>query len=810
MTFSTRTNPRLPQSNMTGLGAVGGPQGVAAGGLRVILEFLTQYDPKAVKQLEADLAQLNSDLTNYNNQAAARLAKGERLEARIKTAQDRIQQADARNGNHRFKNELAQIRKLNENTNQRAEAQRRLQQLVTEVSATGVINNKRELSDLQRILTLDRQLGLNKKQRAALQAQINALQAQELTNQQRLAGFQGLKQGLAPRLSGLAIGAIGATIGGTILAGTVFMAMQAAVEAIGTAIYDNVIDPTHKSREAMQELGKAVDALEGLSDLEKAAKYLTDLGIATNEATVAMLAEAAANSRVRESLAAQVQVNEAAKHSEAEKKKIIEETAAALLEQDKIQGDVVTTTQMVGGMAGPILQDVADKQWYLTEATRQYQVWANASAQAAAHDAHMKQGLADANTRAAFTQQMLNAQIQAGIDRASASYDARINAIPTESARTRNLQNQISRAQSGGGGGSSSQQANIAEERALILLRMRLRELGTAINITKYEGKFRLEAINAKIKALQKEGDAQQRVNKLLELQYRMSQDIKRQEGESIKDFLERRAQENRSLLAERDQLRRDNQIAALNEQKEVLEDQVKLQELAERAKQAAIAGTQSAYIKSLQAQLKASQEKDKRQAEQRKKALAKEKTQLVEGANKGLELLSEENKKGWMLSLWGMDNINQLNITSGHLSGLLRGKASLEALARSWGVPQAVVAPFITEINKQLGYYWGAKARLTAKAQAGPPGGMTRIQLAEGGAFLLNNGSSPFGQNVQFGEQGTEIGVVLSNRVTDQLRKMNFPKSIGPFYMQGTNDPLRDQFALKRVVREAVAEALR
>lgn len=807
MTFNTRAGARLPQSNLTGLGAVGGPQGVAAGGLRVILEFLTQYDPAAVKQLESDLAQLNTDLANYNSQAARRAQEGIRLQDRIAKAEHRIAEADARNGNTRFKRELAQIRTLAENTTQRAEAQRRLQTLVAEVQASGVPLRARELSDLQRLLTLDRQLGLNKKQRAALQAQINALQQQEVAQQEQLTRFQNLRQGIGGKLGGLAIGAIGATIGGTILAGTVFMAMQAAVEAVGTAIYDNIIDPTHKAREAMAELGQAVNAVEGATDFSKASTYLKQLGIEANEATVALLAQASAASRAQAGIDAYKQIVEASANADALKKKQIEELAGTLQREDEISGNLVQTHERMGYSTAL----VADKQYYLNLATERYVGLADAAAAAARTEAFNKQALSEANARAAFAQELLNGQIQAGLDRASASYDARIAAVPDASARTQRLEKKIASAQSsGGGGGGASQKANIAEERALILLRMRLRDMGTAINLAKYEGKFRLEAINAKIRALQKEGDAQDRVNRLLKLQYEMSKEVTRQQGESIQDYLERRAQQNRDLLSQRDDLKRESQIAALNEQKERLEDEVKLQELAEKAKQKAIGGTQSAYINSLRKQLEASKKRDKEEAQRRKAALEKERKELVAAANEALKIATAEQTATWRTTLWGMDNIQNLNRVSGQLQGLYRGKGALEALVNSWGVPRWVAAPFLAQINAQIAAYNATKSRLYDKALAGPPGGQRKIPLAEGGIIALRNSSSPFGQNVQFGEAGTEIGVVLSAKVTDQLRRMNFPKNIGPFYMQGSNDPLRDQFTFKRIVKEAVAEALR
>lgn len=806
---STRTGARLPQSNLTGLGAVGGPQGVAAGSLRVILEFLTQYDPSAVKQMEADLAKLNADLATYQAQAASRAASNLKLQERITNAEQKLADAGAIANTRRFKRELDAIRTLSKDPSTKAQAQARLDQLVTDVKQVVALNKTQE-NNLRNLILNQTKLNNGKAQQLTLEQQIAAILNQQQGTQANLTRMQQLRQGIGGKLGSLAVGAIGATIGGTILAGTVFLAMQTAVEAVGTAIEENIIDPGKRAREAMLELGKSIDAIgeATTSDTLKVNQWLQQFGLQVDESTEAALAQAAAVSRAQGAIEAYRLAVEASSNPEAARKKQIEELAKTLERQDEINGQLVQTHVKMGYSTAL----VTDKQYYLNLAEQQYIPIAGAAAEAAKREAAAKAGLARANDVAAFTQQMLNQQIQAGLDRAGAAYDARIQAIPEASARTKRLQAQLNRAQSGGGGGgsSNSQLANIAEERALTLLRMRLRELGTAINIEKYEGKFRLEAINAKIKALQKEGEAQQRVNDLLDLQYRMSKEIRREQGESIKDYLARRAQENRSMLAESDQMRRDAQITKLNEQKERLEDEIKLQELAEQAKQAAIQGTTAVNNDALQKRLAASIKNDQKVAEARRKALEKQKKDLIDAANKVIEIATAEQTATWRTALWGMDNINDLNIVSGHLSGLLRGKAALESLARAWGVPWQVVQPFITEINKQLGSYYARKSALTDKALRGKPGGSTKIKLAEGGVIQLNNASTPFGRNVQFGENGTELGVVLSTKVTDQLRRMNFPQQIGPFMIQSSGDPLRDQFAFKRLVKDAVAEVLR
>src|SRR5690348_6309075 len=69
----------------TSLGAVGGPRGVAAGGLRLIIELLTQYDGSKLKQLE-------SDLKTLQQQDAADATREIQLQQRVANATAKINQ----------------------------------------------------------------------------------------------------------------------------------------------------------------------------------------------------------------------------------------------------------------------------------------------------------------------------------------------------------------------------------------------------------------------------------------------------------------------------------------------------------------------------------------------------------------------------------------------------------------------------------------------------------------------------------------------------------------------------------------------
>lgn len=68
----------------SGLGAVGGPGGVGAGALRILVEFLTQYDPKAVAALEKDVNRLEKNQAARDRRVEQNLEKQNKLQKVIK------------------------------------------------------------------------------------------------------------------------------------------------------------------------------------------------------------------------------------------------------------------------------------------------------------------------------------------------------------------------------------------------------------------------------------------------------------------------------------------------------------------------------------------------------------------------------------------------------------------------------------------------------------------------------------------------------------------------------------------------------
>ena len=66
-------------------------------------------------------------------------------------------------------------------------------------------------------------------------------------------------------------------------------------------------------------------------------------------------------------------------------------------------------------------------------------------------------------------------------------------------------------------------------------------------------------------------------------------------------------------------------------------------------------------------------------------------------------------------------------------------------------------------------------------------------------------------GTEVQFGEQGNEAGLmVLPNRIAQVMKDTQGGIGDQNFYFNRSDDMLRDKYAFKQMVKEAVSEAMR
>lgn len=808
---------RLPttQPGLTSLGAVGGARGTAAGAIRILVEFLTQYDSKAVQQLEADLAALGATDANIAKQQLSAQRAAATLERRRAATQKEIRRFVSSEADKpaAIRRQLTEIKNVGVLTNL---GQERLRNLSLQVDGsehllrlvTDEANQTRALAAAQtRVANATKQ----RRQSGA------ALVAQE----QQLTRFQQLRANLGPKLGGLALGALGGIVGGAVL-GVGFAAAEAGLAAVGEKLQD-IFDPARKAREELEGMGQAIRKLaeESGGDLEKAAgAFLSQFGIASDENTRKLLAEAAGIQFANEQLKQRIALFQLLQHIETLRTESVRALAAQLARE---AGDTQAALAIEDARyQGRLNQARLDP--FLSAAELQL-----AGAQQAASDAAAQAKLqADALTAsrnqqaaaaqlAAFAEENLVSAIQAAAGVRIGQFDARIQSLQGggPSARTRGLEAQIEKLQNAGNGGQDrgrqQELANIAEERAIILLRQRLRLMGTQIDLERYSGKFLLEAINAKLKALQKEAAAQDRLNKLLDLQFRMSQKMRRNEGESINDFIERRAQENRDLLSEQRDLEREAVEERLQELQEKTQDEVALQELSERKKNALVKSGTDNRIGNLQKELAKSREADRRALQSKIEAIEKAKKAYAAAAANAAHYATETANAQIREAIRASIKITDLAKLTGQVSGLSAAREFLSALLASGAVTgeQArAIQGAISNIDASLNAFEKKRSLIIARA-GHTPGTRGLRNMAGGGVIRLSNASTPFGSNVQFGEQGSEAAVILQHKIAEGLKGM---QGIGEqnFYLQKGDDWQKDKFYMKRLVKEAVSEVLR
>jgi len=825
VTFSTRSNPKLGQSSVatTSLGAVGGARGTAAGALRIFVEFLTTYDGKEVDQLQNDIRQIEHAQNNANIYEKKR-------QTELGQVRHKLQQADLimrgrLDASQRKELKVLEAKESSRSKTAKAEAATLRTTLAAGLRSVGLTAKETELV-LNRSKLRERESVLESRSERYQKATVE--RNKRLVGQEhQLTRLQQVRAGFAPRLAGLAVGAIGGIFGGAVL-GIGFTLAQTALENIGSAIQD-LIDPSRHARESLKELAdevlKLADA-KTISDLQAASEIVANFGVSDKALAgqlTGVLGEAAAQQRLIEKLEQEKKILDLLVNQKGVEADLRKKVAEVITEEARQEGTLHNILVRVqGGYRGAstavqtYIGDITLEEAVTQRLESQLRELRDAALQAAAAQAQMA---ADAS-RATIAEEALSAAVASVVASRSAATDTAIENLGSgESARTRALQAKLDAAFGGGGGGGASRAAalrNIAEERALILLRQRLRLLGKNIDLEKYSGKFLLEAINAKINALQKEGAEQSRLNQLLDLQYRMSKTLRRQEGESIGDFLERRAQENRNMLAEQQDLERQALIDKLNDQKDAVQDEVQLAELAEQKKEALRQSGTSSYLKNLQKQLEASREADRKALEAKKKALLAEQAAFNEAAKKAVLTASAENQAKVRMQFSYVRSIQDIYKTSGLIQGQLSAKAFLKAfgtaLIASGLMTPKQLAQLLKGIDSTLAAAYRAQSIYSSNAihdLANLAGQFHGFQ--QGGIIPLNNSSSPFGQNVKVGEGGTELGVILSNRVTQALRDSQMAaEQIGPFNLYGSVDPLRDTYKFKRLVKEAVQEALR
>lgn len=815
---STRGTPRLGQSSsaLSSLGAVGGPRGTAAGALRVIVEFLTQYDPKAIKQLEGDLQGLSQVEEELGNKQIS-------LADKIAAQRKKIAEGEA----------LAAAKI----TDRQAKAAFKQSNLLRQ---TGRPSDLKEARELQRLAFA--RAGLSDKEARTIgnlvgaRTRLKNLLAQELKISQDLVGvdeqrnavegrltqFQQLKAGLPGKLGGLALGAVGGLVGGALI-GVGFEAAQSVLDAVAEGLKD-LVDPARHARDAIHEVGEEINSIAEGKDLSREAaarQFLEALGIAADDNTIKILAQAAAQDKLSKSIDDQNKLLEIKKHADALSQENIKRETDLLIEQARTRGDLVTKQKLQVAGKGAVLVTDVDRAFYEKQAiaalNQELDNMDAATRRAAAAQAQLEAQMQATAALANVAARALSNAIQSGTEGLLNPLTSQIEALQgadATSARTKAIQDKIEALQNAGSGGSNRNQelANIQQERELILLRQRLRLLGTNIDLEKYSGKFLLEAINAKLKALDKEAQAQDRLNRALDLQYRASQQLRRQEGESVSDFLERRAKENRDVLSEQRQLETEKVKESLQELQEKTQDEVALADLAEREKTAAVKSGTDARIKELQKELKASQKADADALKAKIKALEAKRDALKKSADDAEYYASVAANEEIRQAIRAANTVEKLAQLSGATRGLESAKAFLTALLQS-GVlrPEEAkqVKAALDRINTTLSKVGDQFYNVQSHALPGP-GGAPK-PFASGGFIPLNSGSTPFGSSARFGEEGTEYGMmVLTNRMVNKLRQsQGRDVGTGPITIYESENPLRSAFRTRQAVKQGIEEAL-
>ena len=984
------TGPPRTNSGLTGLGAVGGPRGVGAGALRVIVEFLTAYDSGALEELEGRLA----DLDKFENKTASTRTRAIREEAAARGQITRIQKLQATLTTDQTK----ALQKIINLEKQRQQALRIGGNRATDASGAPVVSDERrtaalkEAADLQQeILTSSRALqqvtGLTrgeitqlvngernienaKKRQAAAAAavlgadrRLNASAKERLGVEAQIAQFRNRAGAAVGKLGSLALGAVGGLVGGAVV-GLAFTAVQAGLEALGGVI-QGILDPAKKAREELEGVASAIQSIaekEGISALAASKEQLKELGVAAGELNPELLESVVITQNLIEKnkeLAAVLEVLKQAQNLESEALKERIRLTAQAMGMDLGEAGV---SRILGAanpdlVANPVTAEQlgTNEQRILAAVLRDVESAANGAANGAAAAAAADRRLADAaafaatqndalaralgNARdaamggiqtsfesmgptsgaqqAAAIQAQMDAQAEASARRA---YGESLAANATERSnlllqQQLQLTNSVVNAQQYAGEQrlmaiqhniSMLQNSTSAEERQLEALNSQisavqrlhraqerreqqqlraidknLRALQKADKVADEADQERLAALDKQIEALNEQGDAQDRVNKLLDLQYRASQTLKRQEGESIGDFLNRRAQENREILAGFAALSRESQVAKLQEERKALSDtieaenerreaiiervqadrealqerfeiareerqlhmealqaqQEQLQAVAERRqkeRQMAIQAMQEeaqrvqteialrknaedrkAIIEQeaerqrqrrMQEALRRAQERDRAETASRRDAMAAQERAVADAYDR-MERYSSDSYINQLNSAVRFANtLEQLNQVAGGIAGAQLARAHMQALLEGGQVSAALALPYIARLDRLIQFYFRKKSAAMSQI----PSTRAPVPMAEGGVFRLNNGmNNPFGANIRTGESGDEIGVVLSNKVTQALRDSRGPAPDQTFIINRSDDPWRDKQRFGRVVKDAVSEAL-
>lgn len=687
------------------LGAVGGPRGVGAGSIRALINFVTTYDRGALQKLEGDLANLKSQQVSTQQTIAGLLAKRAQLEQQIKVAQQatvllgKQSQENLKAYTDLQKKATAELQVNGKTTVDTAQELAAAQAKFVSEAVEAKELTKQQATNILAASGYASRLADNQEKLNALafinrdvQGEINA----KLTLQQQLMNRG--KQ-LAGTLNSLLLGAVGGVVGGAVVGGLIFGPLQAGLDAVANFATD-IIDPAHKARDAVKDLGEAINgmvspelptrlaaAIDAVSKLQGPQKGFT---------TANPLAVAAQVASSQEALDKAQKYTDELKHGNDLLAEQQRKWADNFIAVDTVNGKLQTVVQTVSDFSQSnnlFVRSLADGKveainldYYLGLGADQLAIWGPEAAAAAQKlqdaadaakalasyledasktqiDAHLNQTLATINSFSDIALGRLQAaadadiqgitdKFQGSIDQAQANANDRIaklqqrsQSLGGPSGRTTSLQKQLEALNNTGPSRRTRELADqlerinratekqaylaslaaVAEEKHLTLLKQRLEASKTDIDISKYSGQGRLIAIQAELDLLSRRNAEQQKFNKLLDIQYAISKGVQRTQGESIQDFIGRRAQFYRDQLQQAGELNNQTVADSLNAEKTRVQNEIDLRDLAEKKKKIIADRAHQLLLRRLQNELDASKQADQDALDSRRKQLQTE-----------------------------------------------------------------------------------------------------------------------------------------------------------------------------------------
>jgi hypothetical protein len=281
MTGSRFGFPGTNNSNL-GLGAAGGPKGVAAGLAQVLVRFVMQYDAQALKRIASDLAKNDAARKANATQITTATKQQQSLEAQLAKA------ALARNN-------LSQIGVASYKQLVAAQKQAQLEEAafgrVTQAGTANLLAREaafKAQSGLSRELTLtlvnqegiSQQLVVSHEQLAALLEQEANLNTENLALERERASTTQRAGAAGQRIGSLLLGLTAATVGGQIISAAVMEPIQNALEGISKA-FDTLVNPGKAAAEVVDDVAASLDklksALPNSTDLQAAQALVNGL-----------------------------------------------------------------------------------------------------------------------------------------------------------------------------------------------------------------------------------------------------------------------------------------------------------------------------------------------------------------------------------------------------------------------------------------------------------------------------------------------------------------------------------------------------